>query len=169
MSKALITDASKLEWRPLAELRAKYGVDFREGVKVSGVELGTKEVIIGATQERVPYESLVLATGGVPRRLPIAGKDLSNVFTLRGVEDTKKIDAGETDQSMTAGFVLTHWSCSCEGGQETRRDRVLVHQHGARCRRNEPQARLHRRCWHGGIPLRVNPWQAGRCGFEEGD
>ncbi|KAI0714432.1 hypothetical protein C8T65DRAFT_644304 [Cerioporus squamosus] len=93
LSKALITDASKLEWRPTAELRSKYGVDFREGAEVSGVDVGAKEVIIGATQERVPYETLVLATGGVPRRLPIPGKDLSNVFTLRGVDDAKKIDA----------------------------------------------------------------------------
>ncbi|TFK91389.1 hypothetical protein K466DRAFT_482810 [Polyporus arcularius HHB13444] len=93
LSKALITDASKLEWRPTAELRSKFGVDFREGTEVSGVDLGAKEVIIGGTQERVPYETLVLATGGVSRRLPIPGKDLSNVFTLRGVEDAQKIDA----------------------------------------------------------------------------
>ncbi|RDX43800.1 hypothetical protein OH76DRAFT_1360708 [Lentinus brumalis] len=93
LNKALITDASKLEWRPTAELRSKFGVDFREGTEVSGVDLGAKEVIIGGTQERVPYETLVLATGGVSRRLPIPGKDLSNVFTLRGVEDAQKIDA----------------------------------------------------------------------------
>ncbi|RPD61014.1 hypothetical protein L226DRAFT_534661 [Lentinus tigrinus ALCF2SS1-7] len=93
LSKALITDASKLEWRSAPELRSKYGVNFREGIEVSGVDLGAKEVLVGAAQERVPYETLVLATGGVSRRLPIAGKDLSNVFTLRGVEDAKKIDA----------------------------------------------------------------------------
>ncbi|KAI0749874.1 hypothetical protein C8Q80DRAFT_1313956 [Daedaleopsis nitida] len=93
LSKALVTDASKLEWRPAAELRAKYGVDLRTGSEVSGVDLTSKEVIVGATQERVPYETLVLASGGVPRRLPIPGKDLANVFTLRGVEDAKKIDA----------------------------------------------------------------------------
>lgn len=38
----------------------------------------------------------MLAPGGTPRRLPIDGKDLSNVFTLRGVEDAKKIDAGRS-------------------------------------------------------------------------
>ncbi|KAI0636226.1 hypothetical protein C8Q77DRAFT_1102224 [Trametes polyzona] len=93
LSKALITDPSKLEWRSAADLRSKYGVDFRAGVEVSSVDLASKEVIVGATQERVPYETLVLASGGVPRRLPIEGKDLSNVLTLRGVEDAKKIDA----------------------------------------------------------------------------
>ena len=52
-----------------------------------------KEVIVGGS-ERVPYETLVLATGGTPRKLPIEGNNLSNVYTLRGVEDAKRIDAG---------------------------------------------------------------------------
>ncbi|KAI0661598.1 hypothetical protein C8Q70DRAFT_1051925 [Cubamyces menziesii] len=93
LSKALVTDPSKLEWRSLADLRSKYGVDFRSGVEVSGIDIASKEVVIGESQERVPYETLVLASGGVPRRLPIEGKDLANVLTLRGVEDAKKIDA----------------------------------------------------------------------------
>lgn len=79
----------------MQELRAKYGVDFRTGVEVTSVDPAAKEVTLSGAQQRVPYETLVLATGGVPRRLPIDGKDLSNVFTLRGVEDAKKIDAGE--------------------------------------------------------------------------
>lgn len=106
MSKALVTDASKIEWRPAAELRSKYGVDLRTGTEVSGVDLASKEVIIGATQERVPYESLILASGGLPRRLPIPGKDLANVLTLRGVEDAKKIDAGACIQVSLGHGVL---------------------------------------------------------------
>ncbi|KAI0775025.1 hypothetical protein BD413DRAFT_471840 [Trametes elegans] len=93
LSKALITDASKIEWRSAADLRNKYGVDFRAGTEVSGVDPSAKEVIVGALQERVPYEKLILASGGVPRRLPIEGKDLANVYTLRFVEDAQKIDA----------------------------------------------------------------------------
>lgn len=93
LSKALITDPAKIEWRSSAELKAKYGVGLRTGVEVTAVSPGEKEVIIGSGQ-RVPYDTLVLATGGVPRRLPIDGADLANVFTLRGVDDTKKIDAG---------------------------------------------------------------------------
>ena len=95
LSKALVTDPSKLEWKSQAELRARYGVNLRTGTEVSSVDLAAKEVVAGPNQERVAYETLVLATGGIPRRLPIPGKDLSNVFTLRGVEDAKKIDNGE--------------------------------------------------------------------------
>lgn len=59
---------------------------------VTGVDTQTKQVIVNS-QERVGYEHLVLATGGTPRRLPIAGFDLGNVFTLRHVQDAQKIDA----------------------------------------------------------------------------
>ena len=62
---------------------------------MTSVDLAQKSVVIGATQERVAYETLVLATGGTPRKLPIEGKDLSNIYTLRGIEDARKIDAGE--------------------------------------------------------------------------
>ncbi|GBE88532.1 Apoptosis-inducing factor 1 [Sparassis crispa] len=92
LSKALLTDPSKLEWRSVAELTEKYGVNFRLNTEVTDIDSATNEVVIGGN-ERVPYETLVLATGGVPRRLPIEGRDLSNVFTMRGIADTKKIDA----------------------------------------------------------------------------
>ncbi len=95
LSKALVTDPSKLEWRSISELRSKYNVALRTGTEVTSVELANKFVVIGSTNERVPYETLVLASGGTPRKLPVEGKDLGNIFTLRGVDDAKKIDAGK--------------------------------------------------------------------------
>ncbi|KAI0784481.1 hypothetical protein C8Q75DRAFT_779093 [Abortiporus biennis] len=97
LSKALVTDASKLEWRPAAELQAKYGVALRTSIEVTSVDVEKKTVSIGATGESVPYETLVLATGGFARKLPIDGSGLENVFTLRGVDDAKKIDAALTE------------------------------------------------------------------------
>ena len=93
LSKALITDASKLEYRSPAELKAKYGVDLRTGVEVTSVDVKAKSVTLGGG-ETVKYENLVLASGGVPRRLPVEGGDLGNVFTLRGVADAKSISDG---------------------------------------------------------------------------
>lgn len=46
-------------------------------------------------KETLGYDSLVLSPGSVPRRLPIEGKDLGNVFTLRHAQDAEKIDAGK--------------------------------------------------------------------------
>jgi apoptosis-inducing factor 3 len=95
LSKALVTDPSKLEWRSPAELKSKFGVTLRSGLEVSAVDVKNKSVVVSATGERVPYETLILATGGVPRKLPIQGAGLGKVFTLRSVEDAKKIDSGK--------------------------------------------------------------------------
>ena len=45
--------------------------------------------------ETIEYDKLIIATGGQPKILPIEGAKSENVYTLRGVEDTKKIDAGK--------------------------------------------------------------------------
>ncbi|KAF8591101.1 flavoprotein [Ramaria rubella] len=92
LSKALITDASKLEWRSVADLKNKFGVTFRTGVTVTALDPKAKHVVT-ASGERVAYENVVLATGGTPRRLPIPGANLDNVYTLRHVQDAQKIDA----------------------------------------------------------------------------
>ncbi|OBZ72306.1 Apoptosis-inducing factor 1 [Grifola frondosa] len=93
LSKALVTDASKLEWRSAAELQAKFGVALRTSTEVRAVDLGAKAVELVAGAERVPYDKLILATGGVPRRLPVPGAQLANVFTMARIEDARKIDA----------------------------------------------------------------------------
>ena len=96
----MVTDPSKLEWRPASVLTEKYHVTLRTGVEVTSVDVSQKAVVLGASQERVAYNTLILATGGTPRKLPIDGKDLSNVFTLRDVADAKKIDVGSSDPSF---------------------------------------------------------------------
>ncbi|KAF8529814.1 flavoprotein [Gautieria morchelliformis] len=92
LSKGLVTDASKLEYRSAADLKNKYGVTFRPGVTVTAVDPNAKYVVT-ESGEKITYENVVLATGGTPRRLPIPGGNLSNVLTLRHVEDAQKIDA----------------------------------------------------------------------------
>ena len=94
LSKALVTDASKLELRSASEILTKYGTTIRTNTEVTSVNLEAKSVVT-TSGERVPYQTLILATGGTPRKLPIPGKDSSNVFTLRGVDDAKRIDAGK--------------------------------------------------------------------------
>lgn len=88
-----MSDPSRLEWLSPTVLLNKYNTTLRTSTEVTSVDIAQKVVVVGGS-ERVPYETLVLATGGVSRKLPIEGKDLSNVFTLRGVDDAKKIDAG---------------------------------------------------------------------------
>ena len=47
------------------------------------------------TKETLSYDALVLAPGGTPRRLPIEGADLGNIFLLRNAQNAKDIDNGE--------------------------------------------------------------------------
>ncbi|KAH9481675.1 Apoptosis-inducing factor 1 [Psilocybe cubensis] len=93
LSKALITDPAKIEWRTPADLKIKYGTNIRLGVEVTSVDLAQKKVELDAGKDFISYDKLILAAGGTPRRLPIEGAKLQNVFTFRGIDDSKKVDA----------------------------------------------------------------------------
>ncbi|KAJ7749504.1 hypothetical protein DFH07DRAFT_828598 [Mycena maculata] len=93
LSKALITDASKIEYRSASDLKIKYSTNIRVGVTVTSVDFTKKEVILDDGKDSVVYDKLILAPGGEPRRLPVPGVDLANVYTVRGVESTKQVDA----------------------------------------------------------------------------
>ncbi|KAF5392383.1 hypothetical protein D9757_001502 [Collybiopsis confluens] len=97
LSKAVITDASKIQWRSPADLKIKFGVNLRTGVNVTSVELQDKRVILDNGKDTVIYDKLVIAPGGTPRKLPIPGADCENVYTFRDVDDAKKVDAAATE------------------------------------------------------------------------
>lgn len=54
-------------------------------------------VILDDGKDTILFDKLILATGGTPRRLPIDGAELENVYTFRGISDSKKVDAGKRD------------------------------------------------------------------------
>ena len=64
------------------------------GQEVTSVNLETKTVTLDNGKEVLSYENLILAPGGTPRRLPIEGSQLENVFTFRGIEEAKKVVSG---------------------------------------------------------------------------
>lgn len=89
LSKALIPDPNKILLRP-AQWYTSVGVDIVSD-NATAVEF-EKKIVLTESGKTYPYTKLVLATGGVPRRLPIPGlKDLGNVFVLRFVTDVQKI------------------------------------------------------------------------------
>ncbi|KAK4184431.1 cytochrome P450 [Podospora australis] len=90
LSKALMTDLQKLQWRD-EEFFKTGDVEFVQD-EVTGVNFGSKTVATKAGG-KFAYTKLVLATGGTPRVLPLQGfKVLGNIFTLRNVGDAKKIN-----------------------------------------------------------------------------
>lgn len=66
---------------------------MRTGAEVTSIDFDNKKVELDGGKETLEYGTIVLAPGSTPRRLPIEGNDLANVFTLRTVEDAAKIDA----------------------------------------------------------------------------
>ncbi|KAF5367161.1 hypothetical protein D9758_004001 [Tetrapyrgos nigripes] len=93
LSKALITDASKLEWKSAADLKIRYGVNLRVGVEATSINFQEHKVVLDGGKDSISYEKLILASGGTPRKLPIEGVDFENVYTFRGVQDANKVDA----------------------------------------------------------------------------
>jgi NADPH-dependent 2,4-dienoyl-CoA reductase/sulfur reductase-like enzyme len=89
LSKALITDENKLALRDKAWYESG-AVDWVDD-EVTEVDFSDKKVKT-KNGGRYSYTKLILATGGVPRNLPLQGfKVLGNIFTLRGVRDAKGI------------------------------------------------------------------------------
>lgn len=89
LSKALLTDVSKLQWRD----KAFYDEAAIEivGDEVTEVDFQGKTVLT-KKGDKFSYTKLVLATGGTPKALPLQGfKVLGNIFTLRTVNDAKNI------------------------------------------------------------------------------
>ncbi|KZV96051.1 rhodocoxin reductase [Exidia glandulosa HHB12029] len=91
LSKALLTDISKLAWRTEEFLKNELHVDFQTGTEVTKID-HEKRTVTTSDGKTWSYTNIVLATGGTPRELPMPGfKGLGNVFTLRGVSTAKNI------------------------------------------------------------------------------
>lgn len=89
LSKALIPDAQKLLWRQ-PEWFEEAAIDTVSD-EVTSVDFDQKTVATKSGQS-FPYTKLVLATGGIPRTLPLPGfRELGNVFLLRFVTDVQAI------------------------------------------------------------------------------
>jgi NADH oxidase (H2O2-forming) len=82
--------------RHLVEAAPKLpGVDVHIGTEAKAIDTDAKTVEIQNRRTlrkgKIPYDSLVLATGSLPFRPPIPGSDLGNVFTLRTMRDGEEI------------------------------------------------------------------------------
>src|ERR1019366_10098672 len=62
------------------------------GTRVRGIDRSRREVEL-ADGARVPYGKLAIATGSLPRTLPVPGASLPGVLALRGIADSLAIGA----------------------------------------------------------------------------
>ncbi|MDB5457008.1 MAG: FAD-dependent pyridine nucleotide-disulfide oxidoreductase [Caulobacter sp.] len=82
-------DAESLQLRP-DSWYAEAGVSLRLGATAVSLNRGARTVAL-ASDETVPYDHLILATGARARALPIPGADLAGVLALRTAADAEAL------------------------------------------------------------------------------
>lgn len=93
LSKGLIVSEDAVMWRSPSHLKNVLKVDVHLDCVASSVDVEKKNVKF-SNGTSSSYDTLVLASGGTPKRLPVPGAkkgELENVFTLREVGDVKTI------------------------------------------------------------------------------
>lgn len=84
------------------EVHAQRGVDLHLDTWVTGIAREERSVTLNTGRE-LPYDELLLATGGTPRRLGVPGDDLHGVYHFQTLDDTKALIARcEESQSAVA-------------------------------------------------------------------
>jgi len=89
LSKAMNMDAKDIALRS-EDFYKTNGIELMLGEEVKSVSTSNKKIAL-ASGKSLDYDKLVLATGGMPRRLPIPGVDLNNIHMLRTISDANAI------------------------------------------------------------------------------
>jgi 3-phenylpropionate/trans-cinnamate dioxygenase ferredoxin reductase subunit len=77
--------------RPAA-FYADHGIETLFGTRATGIDTSARTVEL-EDHRRVPFDALLIATGGRNRRLSIPGADLEGIYSLRTVQDADRIRA----------------------------------------------------------------------------
>ncbi|WP_052068082.1 NAD(P)/FAD-dependent oxidoreductase [Rhodococcoides fascians] len=105
LSKAYLSGATTIEnlyILPPATY-VQQSIDVHLDTRVEAIERNDRHIVL-ASGDHIPYDRLVLATGGRPRRLPTSrSEEASNVHTLRGLSD---IDAMRPQFTPGARLVI---------------------------------------------------------------
>ncbi|KAL1410632.1 Apoptosis-inducing factor 1 [Vanrija albida] len=91
LSKGLVDDAAKIEWRTPEVLTNDFGVALQLGTSVTAVDTSAQTVTTDKG-ETVKYDHLILAPGSIPKKIPIPGIDLEGVVTIRHTSDIKAVN-----------------------------------------------------------------------------
>jgi NADPH-dependent 2,4-dienoyl-CoA reductase/sulfur reductase-like enzyme/nitrite reductase/ring-hydroxylating ferredoxin subunit len=92
LSKEFLAGKAKPEWLPLRSqsFYDERRIQLKLGHKVIGIDIGTRTVTLD-DGDRLPWNRLLLATGGIPRPLEIPGKEKEGVYLLRSRRDAEAI------------------------------------------------------------------------------
>ncbi|QAA80737.1 pyridine nucleotide-disulfide oxidoreductase [Aequorivita sp. H23M31] len=92
LSKDYLQGEAKPEWMPLREndFYKKHDIELLTGKKATRVDHQNKKIEF-ETGDALTYDSLLVATGGIPRKLDLPGSDLKNIFVLRSFDSADAI------------------------------------------------------------------------------
>lgn len=68
----------------------RYDITLKTAAKVTKLDAKAQTVTYG-DNETIQYDTLLIATGGAVKKMPMDGSDLENVFTLRQAQDARAI------------------------------------------------------------------------------
>jgi 3-phenylpropionate/trans-cinnamate dioxygenase ferredoxin reductase subunit len=95
-------------WLRAADFYTANNIELRTDCRVAALDRGAHEVVL-ADGARIAYNSLVLATGGRVRKLPVAGAELAGVAYVRTLADAKalkpQIEAAGNVVVIGGGFI----------------------------------------------------------------
>lgn len=105
LSKDYLAGTAPEEWIPLRPdgFYAENGIE-RVVDRVESIDRERRRVHL-SSGDVVEYDRLLLATGAVPRTLPVPGADRGHVFTLRSLDDCRRIiaHAGRAGSAVVVG------------------------------------------------------------------
>lgn len=92
LSKNLDKTAEALQLRP-PDFFEKYGIEVVKEAVITKLDTKGQEVryTTASGEEKLKYDSVLVATGGTPRKLFVPGSTLQGIFTLRTPEDAAEI------------------------------------------------------------------------------
>jgi len=106
LSKDYLQGQAEPEWMPLRsdEFFTAHDIEVMRGTEVTRVDTQAKTIFFKGGKQ-LAYDALLVATGGEPRPLPVAGSDLKNVFMLRSFADSDAIieAAGKAKRVVVIG------------------------------------------------------------------
>lgn len=103
LSKDYLQGHAEPDWMPLRadDFFAEHDIEILREKEATKVDASAKEITF-KDGKILEYDSLLIATGGIPRRLPFQRDAQKNVFLLRGFADSDAIIASAEEGSRAA-------------------------------------------------------------------